>query len=100
MVVRRKHGHPAATNQETCMSLAERLDTIRAGAATRVPAEQRAIMARATEDLRHSGILAEVIKPGDRLPAFALANARGETVRSAELLAHGPLVLTVFRGSW
>jgi hypothetical protein len=82
------------------MSLAERLDTIRAGAATRVPAEQRAVMTGATEALRKSDIMAGVIKPGDRLPEFALANARGETVRSADLLARGPLVLTVFRGSW
>jgi hypothetical protein len=82
------------------MSLAERLDTIRAGAVTRVPAEQRAVMAGATEALRNSGIMAGVIKQGDRLPDFTLANARGETVRAADLLARGPLVLTVFRGSW
>jgi len=82
------------------MSLAERLDSIRAGAATRVPAEQRALMSRATEELRNSGILDGVIKPGDRLPAFSLANAQGATVRSEALMAQGPLVLTVFRGSW
>ena len=33
-------------------------------------------------------------------PAFALPNAAGETVRSADLLAKGPLVLTIFRGVW
>jgi hypothetical protein len=82
------------------MSLAERLDSIRAGAATRVPPEQRALMSRATEELRHSGILDGVIKPGAKLPDFALANAQGTTVRSDALLAQGPLVLTVFRGSW
>jgi hypothetical protein len=82
------------------MSLAERLDTIRAGAATRIPPERYAIMLRATADLRASGILDGVIKPSQRLPDFALANAQGATVRSAELLARGPLVLTVFRGSW
>jgi peroxiredoxin len=41
-----------------------------------------------------------VIKVGDRLPAFALQNAFGQEVRSSDLLANGPLVLTVFRGSW
>jgi K+ transporter len=35
-----------------------------------------------------------------QLPAFALKNAFGQEVRSSELLANGPLVLTVFRGSW
>jgi hypothetical protein len=41
-----------------------------------------------------------VIKVGDPLPPFALKNALGREVRSSELLANGPLVLTVFRGSW
>lgn len=50
--------------------------------------------------LRASGVLDRVIKVGDRLPPFALKNAFGEEVRSSELLANGPLVLTVFRGSW
>jgi peroxiredoxin len=57
-------------------------------------------MHRATEELRASGIMERVIKVGDRLPAFALPNAYGQDVRSADLLANGPLVLTFFRGSW
>ena len=57
-------------------------------------------MHRATADLRASGILDRVIKVGDPLPPFALKNAFGQQVRSADLLATGPLVLTVFRGSW
>jgi peroxiredoxin len=41
-----------------------------------------------------------VVKVGDRLPSFALNNAFGQEVRSPELLAGGPLVVTVFRGTW
>jgi hypothetical protein len=82
------------------MTLAERLDTIRQGADRRIPPDKRAIMHRATDDLRSSGILDRVIKAGDPLPPFALRNAFGDEVRSSELLASGPLVLTVFRGSW
>ena len=82
------------------MTLAERLDTIQQGADKRIPPDKRAIMHRATDDLRSSGILDRVIKVGDPLPPFALQNAFGEEVRSPELLANGPLVLTVFRGSW
>ena len=41
-----------------------------------------------------------VIKVGDPLPPFALPNAYGREVRSADLLAKGPLVLTFFRGAW
>jgi len=82
------------------MSLAERLDTIRQGADKRIPPDKRAIMHRATDDLRASGILNGVIIVGDPLPPFTLKNAFGQEVGSSELLANGKLVLTVFRGSW
>ena len=80
--------------------LAEQLETIRQGADKRVPPDKRAIMHRATADLRASGIMDRVIKVGDPLPPFTLKNASGQEVRSEDLLATGPLVLTVFRGSW
>ena len=80
--------------------LTEQLDTIRQGADKRIPSDKRAIMHRATDDLRASGILDGVIKVGDPLPAFALKNAFGQEVRSFELVVKGRLVLTVFRGSW
>ena len=79
---------------------AERLETIRQGADKRIPPDKRAIMHRATADLRASGIMDGVIKVGDPLPRFALKNAFGQEIRSSELLANGPLVLTVFRGTW
>ncbi len=82
------------------MSLDERLATIREGAKKRIPPDKAAVMERATEDLRRSGILERVPKVGDPLPGFALKNAFGKEVRSADLLARGPLVLTVFRGGW
>jgi hypothetical protein len=82
------------------VSLAEKLDAIRAGGEKRIPPDKRAIMHRAMEDLRASGILARVIKVGDRLPPFMLRNAHGQEVRSPDLLAKGTVVLTVFRGSW
>lgn len=82
------------------MSLSEQLDKIRAGAAKRIPPERHAIMLQATEDLRNSGIMDNVIKVGDTLPPFALPNADGTVVRSQDLLARGAVVLSVFRGSW
>ncbi len=80
--------------------LEEKLATIREGAGKRIPTDKRAIMHRATADLRSSGIMDRVIKVGDPLPPFALKNAQGQEVRSDALLARGPLVLTVFRGRW
>ncbi len=82
------------------MSLDEQLERIRAAAVTRVPEEQRAVMGAVTKALRETGILDGAIRVGDALPAFALRNVHGEEVRSADLLARGPLVLTVFRGVW
>ena len=54
--------------------LAEQLETIRQGVDNRVPPDKRAIMHRATADLRASGIMDHVIKVGDRLPPFTLKN--------------------------
>ena len=82
------------------MTLAAQLDALREASGKRIPADKRAIMGRATQELRDSGIMDGVPKVGDTLPEFALKNSRGEDVRSADLLSQGPLVLTVFRGSW
>lgn len=82
------------------MSLADKLTQIRNGAAKMIPADKLATMKQATDDLRASGILAQVIKPGTPLPPFALSNMRGERVESQNLLERGAVVLTVFRGHW
>ncbi len=82
------------------MTLAAKLDALREGSAKRIPEETRAIMGQATQELRESAIMDGIPKIGDSLPAFSLLNSRGDEVRSADLLSQGPLVLTVFRGSW
>jgi len=58
------------------------------------------IFHRATEELRRSGLAERALKAGDRAPAFTLNNQDGNPISSAELLAKGPLVITVFRGHW
>jgi hypothetical protein len=82
------------------MALEDTLRGIREASAKRIPPERAAVMHRATEELRSSGIMERVIKVGDKLPEFALPNAYGQEVRSADLLAKGPLILTFFRGAW
>ena len=49
---------------------------------------------------RGGQVAAQACKPGDRMPAFLLPSAEGRLVESGELLAHGPLVVTFFRGGW
>lgn len=81
-------------------TLAERLDRLRASFAEKIPAEAKAVMARAEEALRASGIMDGIPTVGSPLPAFALTDTEGDTVDSATLLAKGPLVLTFYRGVW
>jgi len=82
------------------MSLADKLSAMRAASAGRIPAEKQAIMHRATEDLRRSGILDRIAPVGSRMPPFDVANNDGRSIVSNDLLASGPLVLSFFRGSW
>jgi AhpC/TSA family len=82
------------------MSLQEKLDTYKKEFEKKLPAEKLAIMHRATEDLRQSGIVGRVLKVGAAAPDFVLPNVRGEEVSSAELRKSGPLVVTFYRGVW
>ncbi|KAK9349844.1 hypothetical protein V1523DRAFT_429655, partial [Lipomyces doorenjongii] len=40
------------------------------------------------------------IQVGETLPEFRLSDAVGNERSSAELLAHGPLLITFYRGEW
>jgi hypothetical protein len=82
------------------MGLQEQLHALKVRFEATAPPEALAIMHRATEDLRQSGLLARVLKAGDRAPQFALPNQRGENIRSRDLLARGPLVVSFYRGVW
>jgi hypothetical protein len=87
------------------MTLQQRLNAFKATFESGAPpynAPREAIetMHRATEDLRRAGLAERALKVGDVAPAFELTNQDGELVRSADLLAQGPLVITFFRGHW
>ena len=82
------------------MPLKEKLDAIREASRKRIPPDRQAIMHRATSDLRASGILDRIVKVGQPAPAFAGLAHDGRSIRSGDLLARGPLVLSFFRGHW
>ncbi len=82
------------------MSLAEKLDEIRAAGAKRIPPDKREVMSAVTQAQREAGIADKAIKVGATLPDFSLTNAQGVEIHSNDLLAQGPVVLTVFRGVW
>lgn len=81
-------------------SLSEQLEEYRAAWMQRVPAERQAIMARHIAHLKESGFGARAKQVGDSAPAIVLPDAHGETVDVATLLAHGPVVVTFYRGGW
>ncbi len=82
------------------MSLEDRLAAIRETAKTRQPPEVRAVMQKAVEDLRASGIVDRVAKVGALAPDFTLPNVAGQPVSLAALRALGPVVLSFYRGRW
>jgi hypothetical protein len=87
------------------MGLQQRLDAFKAaiesgGPPYNVSGERIEIMHWATEELRRSGLAGRARKVGDLAPAFELDNQDGQLMGSADLLAHGPLVITFFRGHW
>ena len=82
------------------MSLKETLNNLKQTAASRIPPETLREMSEATEQLRNSGIMESVIRPGTAMPAFALKNQDGVEILSNDLLSQGAVVLTVFRGHW
>jgi hypothetical protein len=82
------------------MSLAKTLQQIKEAAGSRIPEAERNLMARATAELRESGIMESALKVGMELPGFELPAVGGEMVSSAELLKDHNLVLTFYRGVW
>ncbi|MFE9042570.1 peroxiredoxin-like family protein [Streptomyces sp. NPDC007818] len=65
-----------------------------------IPAEQRAVMERAADELAASGQANHAVGPGDKAPRFTLPSALGNPVALDDLLAEGPVVLTFYRGAW
>jgi len=81
------------------MSLEAILAARRERSVGRLKPEHREKQERHIAELRLSGAVARALQVGDRAPAFALPNARGEIVSSAQLTT-GPLVVSFFRGAW
>lgn len=81
-------------------SLQDQLDQITANTRTLVQPERLAVGERAVEELFLSGIEERILPVGAAAPDFALKDAAGKTVRSADLLQLGSLVIKFFRGRW
>jgi peroxiredoxin len=81
-------------------ALQDQLDEITANTRNLVQPERMAISERAVQELFASGIENRILPVGAIAPEFTLPDATGRPIRSADLLALGPLVLNFFRGRW
>jgi len=87
------------------MTLQSRLDAFKADFEAgnppyNVPYSVIETMHRATAELIASGAAHKALKAGDHLPKFTLSDPDSNPVSSAGLLAHGPLVISFYRGVW
>lgn len=80
--------------------LQEQLEDLTARLRTLVPAQRLAVVDRAIEELRASGMTARTLKEGETAPAFELPDGDGRIWRSQDLLRNGPLVVVFYRGRW
>jgi hypothetical protein len=81
-------------------SLNEELDRFRDLCKQEWPPEAFEMVNTTLAELAHTGIRNVALKEGDEAPAFTLPDQEGRLVRSAELLAQGPMVLNFYRGMW
>jgi peroxiredoxin len=84
----------------TVASLQEQLDEITANTRHLVQPERLAISERAVAELFATRIEERILPVGATAPEFALKDAMGKVLRSADLLQLGPLIIKFFRGRW
>jgi peroxiredoxin len=83
------------------MPLQDQLDAFKADfEGRRAPPAVVAVMHRATAALAASGQADRALQAGARAPDFVLPDATGRIVRTTDLLAEGPLIITFYRGVW
>ena len=80
------------------MLLCDRLRELRNG--LKWDPEVRWLVLRHADELRSRLTGTGAIRLGDRFPDFELPNQHGQLVSSKKLLAKGPLVVSLFRGTW
>ena len=80
--------------------LQDQLDEITANTRDLVQPERLAVNDRAVEDLFATGIEQHILPIGAKAPEFELPDSSGRIVRSSDLVALGPLIISFFRGRW
>ena len=82
------------------MKLQKKLDEHKVRSRANLAPQTVAVMGRATEDLRESGLVERALAVGDMAPDFVLPDTRGNDVSLKARLGNGLVVLTFYRGVW
>ena len=82
------------------LQLQDQLDQISEQTRSLVQPERLQPSENAVAELFSSGIEQQILPVGSIAPEFSLPDVNGRIVRSADLLALGPLVINFFRGRW
>lgn len=93
-------GISEAEHELSSLSLAEQLLEIKARTRELVRPENLEIQERSIRELESLGAVDNILQAGSQAPDFELADSNGKPVRSADLLAQGPLVVVFLRGRW
>lgn len=80
--------------------LKDKLEEMKIAAAGSIPPEVMETMLRSREALTGSNILERIIKVGDKVSDFTLADANGKQVSLLELRQQGPVLINIYRGVW
>lgn len=81
-------------------TLAARLEALTTRVREMVGPDRLAAPEKSVEELLASGIVRNILPVGAHAPDFELPDTRKHLVRSAELRAHGKLVIVFYRGRW
>ncbi len=82
------------------MALDQRLAELNTQTCKELPAQEVAIMQRASATLRKSGITEQCLQAGESAPDFTVPDQHGKSISLADLLKTGPVVINFFRGFW
>lgn len=85
---------------QTPTALADQLKLLKEEMAGQIPAEAQALMREKAAELAESRVGARSLGVGDSAPDFELSNAVGVPIRLGQLLKHGPVVVSFYRGGW
>lgn len=93
-----RRGAPARSKEAKIGHLTNRLEELRTS--RRKNARWDEAYLQIIETLRNAGFHENILREGNFFPDFMLPSATGKLVTLARHLAHGPVVLGFFRGTW